>query len=538
MSDTGRMMQCLLVLSAVSTIMVGVTRGDTLAYWRFDGDGYAADQKLTHQQDDVLDSSGSGNPLRTWDGNTAPYYRSDVPSATVTQSGAANGLSTDYDGNDDLYTDAPCPLRSYSFTAWTAEASFNLDRTDRWQVILGKDGKPTAHADPPFLLKFRDADDLFEVGVIDGSGTPRYARTLGTLSAGQWYHVAAVCDGSWLRLYLDRLDGKGYVSQGAVTVSGAWYNHTAGWTVGRGSWNGGFTDNAYGLIDEVRVSNAALAADRFLFASRQNAYTDTVAYWRFEEGTAGNPVPASSTGGDAAYHDTVLDSSGLFNHMRTWDTGAAPDYSNDVPSATIPQTGEANTISLDFTPNQNIYPLQKNINIPGSANNLTNAFTVECSIKLKDVAGYQTFVGKDWVSGNNGAFMLQKRGDNHRFQVIMYDTTDTQHFFQSSYTAVAGVWYHLAVVCGSDSVQMYVKQQGDADWTRVDDGTWAPTGGLTSTADGDNNAWTIGRGRWGGSNVDFINALVDEVRISEAALPMASFLFSERPTGGTVFKLR
>jgi hypothetical protein len=49
-----------------------------------------------------------------------------------------------------------------------------------------------------------------------------------------------------------------------TTSGGDW--HAGEWSVGRGLYNGGHGDRAYGFVDEVRISNSALAPSEFLAA--------------------------------------------------------------------------------------------------------------------------------------------------------------------------------------------------------------------------------------------------------------------------------
>src|SRR5262245_38226370 len=66
------------------------------------------------------------------------------------------------------------------------------------------------------------------------------------------------------------------------------------------------------------------------------AHTQTVAYWRFEEGIA--DTPASGSG-------SILDSSG-HNLNGTPQTG--PTYRASVGADPVPTTGASNHLSLDF----------------------------------------------------------------------------------------------------------------------------------------------------------------------------------------------
>ena len=93
-------------------------------------------------------------------------------------------------------------------------------------------------------------------------------------TTGKWYYMAAISDGSKLSLYLANVSEETeprLVALTDMTLSGSpnralakgsqngtnW--HAGGWSVGRGLWNGGHTDRAYGFIDEVRISATALS---------------------------------------------------------------------------------------------------------------------------------------------------------------------------------------------------------------------------------------------------------------------------------------
>ena len=84
-----------------------------------------------------------------------------------------------------------------------------------------------------------------------------------------WYHLVGVSDGTTLKMYVNNnlVASTPIVSADprlavGTTNGGDW--HAGGWSVGRGLFNGGHGDRAYGFIDEVRISNSALDPDRVL----------------------------------------------------------------------------------------------------------------------------------------------------------------------------------------------------------------------------------------------------------------------------------
>jgi hypothetical protein len=100
----------------------------------------------------------------------------------------------------------------------------------------------------------------------------------------------------------------------------------------------------------------------------------TVAYWRFEEGTAGKA--ASGAAG------AILDSSGNGLNGTAVD---GPVYESTVPTATIPQTGQADKLAMDFN------GTDQRISIPNySALAFTGSFTIEAYIDVeKTTSGEQ-----------------------------------------------------------------------------------------------------------------------------------------------------
>ena len=102
-------------------------------------------------------------------------------------------------------------------------------------------------------------------GVIQGFDFP----TDNEGTKGNWYNLVGVSDGVNLKMYVNNklvattpitsTDARLAVG---TTSGGDW--HAGEWSVGRGLYNGGHADRAYGLIDEVRISDSALNPLQFL----------------------------------------------------------------------------------------------------------------------------------------------------------------------------------------------------------------------------------------------------------------------------------
>jgi len=251
---------------------------ETVGYWRFEeqtSGNVSATNTGGAVPNTVLDSSGKGNHMQTWTTATAPTYTTSVPFpsgtlAGVPATGVLNTASLDFRGSPvDIYSGSNAnskPINSKTFTAWTVEASFCLDVTGRWQVIVGKDGNPIG-GQPPLSLKVR-ADNTVEIGIVDGSGVGRWCVGSTKIEAGKWYQAAATATATELSLWIKPEGCRDYIAQGSAPIQGAFFNTYSAfnqpWILGRGMWNGAQKDATDGRIDEVRISDTALTPGQFL----------------------------------------------------------------------------------------------------------------------------------------------------------------------------------------------------------------------------------------------------------------------------------
>ena len=116
----------------------------------------------------------------------------------------------------------------------------------------------------PLQLELRK-DNRIAIVAIDSAGEVRTVASREPVEKGRWYHVAAMSDGSKMRLYL--VEGNRCHLQGSTDFSGSLINHSGTWTVGRGFFNGRIALDARARIDEVRVSSIALPLELLLWHS-------------------------------------------------------------------------------------------------------------------------------------------------------------------------------------------------------------------------------------------------------------------------------
>lgn len=273
---------CLLtIVIAVATAGVDAA---TLAHWQFE-EGSAGSTPTGFQDNQYQDSSGNGNHLSAWWDGANPTYTADTPYATVPQTGATNNLALDFSsGNKDICTfgaqTGAKSIETKMFNTWTVEATFKLNSLG-WQTLVGKDGRRgdlggAVGPEAPFWLKLLDFNKHLEVLVIDDNDNFHTAASLAPIVAGQWYSVAARFDGVAVDLWLKGPGDTEYVFQNCTDFfgnntgaslggfSGANVMNGGSWSVGRGAWDGNAVDFMDGMIDEVRISDVALAPSEFI----------------------------------------------------------------------------------------------------------------------------------------------------------------------------------------------------------------------------------------------------------------------------------
>ena len=287
----------------LATLFTVSVQAATVAYWRFETG--PANAIVAHAGADgafsgtTPDVSGNGNSLSTWSpgGGAGFAYRSDVPYATVTQNGGTNRFSVKNTGAyPAMFTSAagsaPTGINAQTMTPsqFTIEVSYKAEANAGFRTVVGRDAK---NVDPgntnlaALYLQVRP-DDSVCISFTDVSGYTHtafsppgwiYGFNFAANPEGTntpWYNLAAVSDGSTLKLYVNYvlvatndLTASGSPNRALAKGSVGGTDWTAGaWSVGRGLYAGGHTDRAFGFIDEVRISNSALTPAEFLTAPR------------------------------------------------------------------------------------------------------------------------------------------------------------------------------------------------------------------------------------------------------------------------------
>jgi Concanavalin A-like lectin/glucanases superfamily/Dockerin type I domain len=278
-----------------------------------------------------------------------------------------------------------------------------------------------------------------------------------------------------------------------------------------------------------------------------SASADTVAYWRWENGTAGTNVP--HTGGGGVFDGTTPDVSGNGNDLSVWEEGggAGYQYRSDVPFSSVPQTGDANNLSVKNTGGGPAMFTNSSVSMPSGVDIETMmplAFTVEASFKVES-GGYRTVVGRDsqGVATTDqalAALYLQKQPDESmaiKFADVAGNFWEAvsapgliQGFdFGSDPDGVNAPWYNVAGVSDGSTLKLYVNGQLQASTPIVSADPRLTFGGA-GAGDWHPGEWSVGRGLFNGGHGDRAYGFIDEVRISNSALTPSAFLAPPGPS--------
>ncbi len=260
----------------------------------------------------------------------------------------------------------------------------------------------------------------------------------------------------------------------------------------------------------------------------------TMAYWTFEGGAADTYVPyLQSTAG--LYDGSIADVSGRGNHLSAWSTNWHW-YRTAVPAAATPQTGAANTRSVQ---NANSFPALSAIGTALSAWRPAR-WTIEAAIRPDDATnGYQTIVGRD----SQGAYSTNTSLSALYFSVRptgnlalqFTDSSGRNWNLESAANAVTDAqWHAVAATSDGKTLSLYLKNLtgGATAYTLL--GTLdlsTSTNSSLTIGLGDGSSWdagvfTVGRGLYGGNHTDRFFGHIDDVRLTQEALSPASFLYS------------
>ena len=474
--------------------------------------------------------------------------------------GTARSLSLN---GTNQYVTAPSSTSLNITGAITVEGWIKLNANNAYQTIVSRDAFQQAGTGGGYRLAVTDTGKL-RLDLFQTHNTYTTVTGTTTITTGVWHHVAGVFDGSQMRVYLDG------VQNGTFATTSGPASGTGGFYIGRFS----YSFNPYyfgGLIDEVRVSAAALYTSNFTPGTV--AGSNVKGLWKFDGQTANdssgngnngtlqngatystdvppagpNSAPSVSlthplnntsfaTGSSIVMDATASDSDGSVTKVDfyqgttllgtdttapysfVWPNVAAGSYSltaKAIDNGSATTTSSAINVSV-VVPG-GLHSLSLNgtnqyVTAPSSTSlNITGAITVEGWIKLNANNAYQTIVSREAFqqAGTGGGYRLAVT-DTGKLRLDLFQSHNTYTTVIGTTTITTGVWHHVAGVF--DGSQMRVYLDG------VQNGTFATTSGPASGTGG----FYIGRFSYS-FNPYYFGGLIDEVRVSAAAIYTSNF---------------
>lgn len=382
---------------------------------------------------------------------------------------------------------------------------------------------PQFNASKPGILRFAAiAPGYYEQAMV--SSIP--------ITTGAWTHVAVTLSGQTAKLYVN---GKLAATNPAMPIKPSTLGNTTQTWIGRSQWPDPYLN---GSLDDFRIYNRALSGSEIAsLAGTQLGGSSAVAYWNFEEGAADAYVPYAPT--NAGYYDgSIRDVSGNNNHLSAW-AGSWETYRSNVPAATTPGTGVANTRSVQ---NANAYPAMAAIDTSLTTWSPTQ-WTIEAAIRPDNANnGYQTIVGRDSRGSNLGspdyAALYFSVRPNAVLSVTFIDAAGNLWDLNSAANAVAtGKWQAIAATSDGQTLRLYLRNVTDGNPAYTLLGSLdisSSNNPAITTGDGDGSGWdagvfSVGRGLYAGNHTDRFFGYIDDVRLSGAALAPDQLLYSVAP---------
>ena len=308
--------------------------------------------------------------------------------SAVTSFNYTSGNSLNYDGTNDNVTIPSAielrPLNSLTVELWIKPDSYS-DYDGLFQHAFDQGESKSGYG----FVYFGSGWHFFiETGDYTQSEYNNYPVV--STQVGVWTHIAAVYDGSEVKLYKDGVLASTAVVTGNIDYS----NIPTNLTLGSFSRNG--TDTYFdGSIDELRIWNVARTGAQlqgYMNSSLSGTETGLVGYWKCDEGS-GNTINDNSSnsnngtmnGSSWSTGDSPIDFVEA-QYDYTTLTGAYVQLTGSVNGAAYSDIGQLDTISLaDVTLGTSLAIVTENEfeSLPGFADSLT----VTLGAKILDNAG-------------------------------------------------------------------------------------------------------------------------------------------------------
>ena len=236
----------------------------------------------------------------------------------------------------------------------------------------------------------------------------------------------------------------------------------------------------------------------------------TILHFDFEDGIPETPMNTTGMTGQIGTYDL----SGNGYNMYAWDAWWGPSFS------ALRDTATGVGLSSDHPGHGDGYAWAE-----GLVGWQPSSWTVELSFRFDNPDGWRTLIGKDGftnISGDPAAGLyIQSNGIDNRIRFNFATVSGERISLDSELIPEAGKWYHLVIVVDGDEIRMYADRLDGNSFQLIREQTM--TAGLDHSLQA-TGTWTFGRGWFNGNQADQISGDMDDIRFSDAGLPMDKFL--------------
>ncbi len=234
----------------------------------------------------------------------------------------------------------------------------------------------------------------------------------------------------------------------------------------------------------------------------------TVAHWTFEDGVPGEPF-TDSEAGEADGSGGSVDLIGGYL-MRGWSDYYGPYFSDNTPWGSFVAMSNADNHQDGYCTDEAITGWSPSV------------WTIECSILLEEIDGWETFIGRDGsTNGDTEAdFYFSNNGEDDRFRINVETITSERWILDGDYTVETNKWYNILAM--SDGVSLSMWLDDGAGYQQIGKMDISSQSIADNALAVNNFTWTFGRGWFNGDYVDHIDGGMDNIRFMDTAIVPAS----------------
>jgi len=361
-----------------------------------------------------------------------------ISNHTVTNS----GVTFTYDSDNPIIDNFDFGSNDFTIDFDVKHNSFTTQ-----MIYLSETGSSAADNLAGWLVAYHDGNEEVRFFYTDGGGSWGLSHSASvTLLVDTWYHIAIICNGGNIQVYVDG------VAKGSTVSTLSSYSSDQSLYAGRCALGATSPLSFDGKLKNVRVFNGeALWDSEFAPPETDKDYArqfnDNCALW-----LKGNDLTDSSRAVRYLSDAPIV----LAIRSTEWVSGSTFTESSDS-AHTVTLNGGVNEVSNDYWLFDGTGDY---LSIPNSQyfNFASEPFTIEVYAYFNNLTSSENICQQGYYTiGVNGNWSLFRIGENIRF--VTYDGQGNAEWLEHTGTVSATTWTHISVSrvgLGSDEIQIAI----------------------------------------------------------------------------------